>query len=105
MVLFNIGRLAIAAWAGWRVVSLGSGSLSQAALSGAIVFLIDHVFLKGGYFLGEAVLTTGVDRHKYLLAFGGVCVSYLMFVAIPVGLAVCGGLAARSRKRAEDAPA
>ena len=105
MLFFNVGRLALATWAGWRVVSLDAGRLPLAALAGALVCLIDHVVMKGGYFLGEAAFGMPAERHKYLLAFGGVCVSYVMLVFVPAGFGVCGGLAARSRKRVENAPA
>jgi hypothetical protein len=102
--LFDVCRAAIAAWAGWRVVISGSGGLGVAALAGAFTFLIDHVVIKGGYFLVSAALVGGTERYQFILAFVGVCVSYLMFVAFPMAIALSGGAAAR-RKGDHRAPA
>lgn len=102
---FDVCRGIIAAWAGWRVVSHGAGSLGLAALAGAVPLLVDHVVIKGGYFLVSAVLVVDPARHRSLLAFAGVCVSYLMFVAIPMAISFCGGVAARARKGVQGAPA
>jgi hypothetical protein len=95
-LLFLAGRLSIAVWAGWRAVSLASSGLLGSALAGAMVFLIDHVIIKGGYFLFQAALSSGSESHAFALAFGGVCLSYVMFVAVPAVVGVLGGLAARA---------
>ena len=104
-VAFNVFRCLIAGWAGWRVVSRGIGGLGPAALAGAVTLFVDHVVIKGGYFLVSAVLVAGAARQRFLLAAAGVCVSYVMFVAIPMFIALCGGVAARSRRGAQGAPA
>jgi hypothetical protein len=104
-LLFNVCRGAIAAWAGWRIVTSGAGSLGVAALAGALPFLIDQVVIKAGYFLVRATLVGVPERHQFLLAFAGVCVSYLMFVVFPMAIALFGSVAARVRKGDHRAPA
>jgi hypothetical protein len=104
-VAFNVCRGLIAGWAGWRVVSRGAGGLRLAALAGAITLFVDHVVIKGGYFLVSAIFVAGPARQRFLLACAGVCLSYLMFVAIPMAISFCGGVAARARKGVQGAPA
>jgi hypothetical protein len=104
-VLSLVARLLIPAWAGWRVIGLKAGGLGFAAVAGAIPLFVDHVLMKGGYFLVASALAGGTQGHHLFLAFGGVCLSYVMFVAIPVAAALCGALVAQARMRARSAPA
>ena len=48
---FNAGRVIIAFAGGWLMVSSANRGLWAAALTGAVVLVVDHVILKGGYFV------------------------------------------------------
>lgn len=50
-LIFNIIRVVITLFVGWLVVWHSVGGLWQAALAGAALNFIDHVVLKGGYYL------------------------------------------------------
>lgn len=91
-IVFNIVRVFVWLYAGWRLASLGRFGTWKSALSGAVLFFIDHPILKGGYFLVE----------REFMAFGGVIVSYCMFCFVPVALS---GIGAAIGKRQSTEPA
>jgi len=69
-ILLNVVRASLVIWAGWLVVTDRIGSLWGAAFAGALVLLVDHPIVGGGYFL-----VTGEPE-----AFVGVLISFAMFV-------------------------
>ena len=99
--LFNIGRVVLALVGGWLVMSHGRAGLWLAASVGPLVMLIDHVILKGGFFVWAHYYLPQAVQGEGLLAAGGVLVSYVMFLPIAALCSLLGGLAARSgRQRA-----
>jgi hypothetical protein len=82
-ILLNIARTGLVLWAGWLVVTERIGGLWGAALGGALVLLVDHPIVGGGYFL-----LTG-ERE----AFVGVLISYVMFVWVTMLFGWLGGFA------------
>ena len=89
-ILLNIGRTALVLWAGWLVVTERIGGLWGAALAGALVLLVDHPIVGGGYFL-----LTGESQ-----AFVGVLISYVMFVWVAMLVGWLGGIAGTKLARA-----
>ena len=73
-------RGGLAVWAGWRVVARGAGGRGAAAVSGVLLFALDHLVAKGGMFLLLYLLRGNRD---FLLAFGGVVVSFVVFAPCP----------------------
>jgi hypothetical protein len=94
-ILYNIGRISIIFYAGWLVIKKKVGGIWQAALTGAGIYFIDHVLLKGGIFLLNYLLK---PQGLGLAAFGGVLVSFIMFVSLAMLIGAMGGLVARSRR-------
>jgi hypothetical protein len=107
-------RLGSMIWAGYLVARTGQSGLWGAALAGALVMFMDHVLLKGGGFLLmhavapetiESISHESLERefdspmHAYLMAFGGVLVSYIMFLPFDMLLGFLGGLAGRTSRR------
>jgi len=90
-VLFNAARLALCVWAGWLVASLHTtSSLWASAWAGALLDVISHVVIKGGYFLLLGEYT----------AVAGVLISFVMFLWVPMAAAAAGGSFARSKSSA-----
>ena len=94
-IAYNIGRISIIFYSGWFVVKKKVGGIWQAALTGAGIYFVDHVVLKGGIFLLNYLLK---PQGLGLTAFGGVLASFVMFVPLAMLMAVLGGLFARSRR-------
>jgi hypothetical protein len=86
-VLFNLVRVSLFIWAGWLVVATRLGGLWGAALGGALVLVIDHPVVTGGFFLVSGEFS----------AFLGVLISFVMFVWVAMLLGLAGGLASRWR--------
>jgi hypothetical protein len=95
VITFNLVRLLLAAWAGWRVTSRRIGGLTQAAAAGAVLLFVDHVIIRGGSFLVAQMVAPGWVDNKGFQGFGGVLVSYVMFVWIPVVFSIAGGVFGR----------
>lgn len=89
-VIYNVIRMAMIAYAGWLIVRNGGGTLRSAALAGLLLFAFDHVVLKGGKFMLDSFL-----YGESFDAFIGVLISFAMWFALPVAVAVVGGLVAR----------
>ena len=49
-------------------------------MSGPFLVLIDHILLKGGYFIFAQIVNPSLVNNIGYLAFGGVIVSYIMFI-------------------------
>jgi hypothetical protein len=94
-ISYNIIRIAIIFYAGWLVVRKNLGRTWQAALAGMLVYFIDHVACKGGVFLLNYLFR---PEGLGLAAFGGVLVSFIMFIPLAMIVGALGGLAARSSK-------
>ncbi len=94
-IFYNIGRICIIFYAGWFVIKKKVGSIWQAALTGAGIYFIDHVLLKGGIFLLNYLLK---PQGLGLAAFGGVLVSFIIFVPLAMLIGALGGLVARASK-------
>ena len=101
IIIFNVVRLILSFWAGWLIVSHQVGGLWQAGIAGAVLFILDHIILRGGMFL--VLIIVGKLSLKFgLMSFGGVIISFLMLVWIPFLIAVIGGyLGKRSHHRAD----
>jgi len=94
-ILYNIGRISIIFYAGWLIVKRRVGGIWQAALTGAGIYFIDHVLLKGGIFLLNYLFK---PQGLGLAAFGSVLVSFIIFVTLAMLMGALGGLVARSRR-------
>jgi hypothetical protein len=94
-ILFNVGRLIIIVYAGWLVIENNVGGLWKAALTGPVVYCVDHIIMKGGMFL---VMYLFNPKGQGLLAFAGVLVSYIMFLPLVLIIGLLGGLYARSKE-------
>lgn len=93
--VFFTGRVIVTLLAGWLVIRNAIGGLRQAAVAGALLIFIDHVVLKGGYYLYVHFFAPDLLPFSALLSFGGVLISYVMFLWVPVGVAIVGALAAK----------
>ena len=60
--------------------------------------LIDHVILKGGYFVWAHYYLPQAVEGEGLLAAGGVLVSYVIFLPIAALCSFMGGWAARNKR-------
>ena len=99
-IVYNIGRIAIIFYAGWFIIRRKVGGIWQSALAGALIYFIDHVVLKGGIFLLNYLFK---PAGLGLAAFGGVLISFIMFVPLAMLIGTMGGLVARSRKEENTA--
>jgi len=86
-ILFNLVRVALVLWAGWVVIAARLGGLWGAAFGGALVLVVDHPVVTGGFFLVAGEFS----------AFLGVLISFVMFVWFAMLLGLVGGLASRWR--------
>jgi hypothetical protein len=94
VIIFNSVRIALYFWAGLIITSHGLGGLWLSGKAGATLLFVDHVIMRGGMFLFLALI--GKVSVKFgLMSFGGVIVSYLMFVLIAVLLGALGGFSGR----------
>jgi hypothetical protein len=92
---FNVCRVAIALVGGWAVVRCAGAGLRLAALVGVLVLLVDHLLLKGWFFiLGQLISPASVADQGYS-AFFGVVFSLIMFGPIASLIFLAGGVAAR----------
>lgn len=82
-IMLNVCRILLVLWAGFLVSTQRIGGLWGAAFAGALVLLVDHPVITGGYFL-----ITGEND-----AFLGVLVSFAIFVWIALFVGWLGGLA------------
>jgi hypothetical protein len=89
-IMLNVVRAVLVLWAGWLVITERIGGLWGAALAGALVFLVDHPVVAGGYFL-----LSGEPE-----AFVGVLISFVMFVWVALLVGWLGGLARTKLARA-----
>lgn len=95
---FNVTRVSLMVWAGYVAVRVGGSRLLGAAAAGIAIMVVDHIVLKGGWFLIEyARGQTFGDRgpNAYLMAFGGVVVSFVMFTPVADIAGLCGGILGR----------
>lgn len=86
-VAFNIVRLGVFAYAGWLMTAVGDYGIWKAALAGFLLLFLDHVIIKGGSFLSEGQWQ----------AFGGVVISFFMFVLIAMVISGIGGYMGKKR--------
>jgi len=97
LVVYNLFRFANVFYAGWLVSKKNAGGLWLAALTGPLLFLIDHLLLKGGYFIiAQIQKPSAVDNQGYL-AFTGVIVSFVMFVPLLLFVGFLGGWISRRK--------
>ena len=82
-LLFNAGRAASCAWAGWNLVRRGLRPL-RAALVGPFFMFLEHVVLSGGMFI--------LSGNR--MAAAGVMLSFIMFAWVDAIPAWLGGVAA-----------
>ncbi len=94
---FNIGRVILAAWGGWYIVFKTKSNLWFAALVGIIIMTVDHIILKGGFFLLAQLFWPELVQNKGVLAFYGVLISFVMFAPIVALISLGGGFIGRKR--------
>ncbi len=94
-IAYNIGRIAIVFYAGWLIVMKNVGGKWHSALAGVVIYFIDHVFVKGGIFLLNYLFK---PEGMGLAAFGGVVVSFVMFIPLSMIVGMIGGMVAQSRR-------
>ncbi len=92
----NIGRIAISLLGGWFIVISAGRGLWAATAIGPLVMLIDHVILKGGFFVLLHFLSPATVEGNGLLAAGGVVVSFFMFAPISAVISLLGGVVAKT---------
>jgi len=80
-IIFNVIRVVIWGFAGWRLTALGQYPIWKAALSGAILLLVDLPIIMGGW----------LPLEGEFRASGGVIVSYGMFWPVAALIAGIGG--------------
>jgi len=98
---FNISRVCLMVWAGFAVVRKGASGLLGAGFAGIAILVVDHIALKGGGFLLEYARGKQIEQlgpHSYLMAFGGVVASFIMFSPVAAGAGLCGGMLGRSNE-------
>jgi hypothetical protein len=92
---FNVFRVVIALLGGWAMVRYAGAGLRLAALVGVLVLLVDHLLLKGGFFiLGQIISPASVADRGYS-SFFGVVLSLLMFGPLASLISLAGGVVAR----------
>jgi hypothetical protein len=94
-ITYNIGRISIICYAGWVVTDKKIGGIWQSALAGAVLYFVDHVLIKGGIFLLNYLFK---PEGPGLTAFGGVMISFILFIPAAMFIASVGGILARARK-------
>ncbi|MGE5174569.1 MAG: hypothetical protein ACM3MD_12155, partial [Betaproteobacteria bacterium] len=94
-IAYNIGRIAIVFYAGWLIVMKNVGGKWQSALAGVVIYFVDHVFVKGGIFLLNYLFK---PEGMGLAAFGGVIVSFVMFIPLSMIIGMIGGIVAQSKR-------
>jgi hypothetical protein len=93
-IVYNFGRISIMFYAGWLVARKKVGGRWQPALASVIVYFVDHVLVKGGIFLLNYLFKPeGVG----LAAFGGVLITFIMFIPLAMLVGEAARLYARSR--------
>jgi hypothetical protein len=98
---FNLTRIGLMAWAGFRVIRVGGTGLLGAAGAGVAIMVVDHILLKGGWFLVQYARGQTFGDHgptAYLMAFGGVVASFIMFSPLAAVAGLCGGFCGRQSK-------
>ncbi len=86
-IVFNIVRLVTIGYAAWLLTTRGGYGIWNTALAGFVLLFLDHVIIKGGFFLFKGEWQ----------AFAGVIVSFFMFVLI--AMVVAGAVSLLSKKR------
>ncbi|MFZ3174550.1 MAG: hypothetical protein WA146_06600 [Thiobacillus sp.] len=97
--IFLGGRVVVTLLVGWLVIWNAIGGWWLAALAGALLNFIDHVICKGGYYLVIHFFAPDSIPFSALQSFWGVLISYIMFLWVPMGVAVVGALAAKLLRR------
>jgi hypothetical protein len=93
--VFNALRIVIAFAGGWLLVAAAGAPLRVAALAGIVVLAVDHLLLKGGWFLADEFFSPSTGAREGYLAFDGVLISFVFFVPVAALCSWLGGLAAR----------
>lgn len=90
-VIFNLIRVLLMLWAGLLVTRSAVGGSGMAALAGVSILLVDHVVLKGGWFLMHHLMDPATLENKGLMAVGGVLVSFVIVLPVALLLGWLGG--------------
>lgn len=97
--LFNIVKIFAYAYIGWLMIFHYEKSLFIAAISGAVVYFIDHVLLRLIYFsiiFWESESVTLLDFQK---SFGGLLKVYFFSVPVVILISLIGGYAAKRKRK------
>lgn len=101
-VIFETDRVIIALAGGWLVVAAAERDLWIAAAVGPLMLLIDHLVLKGGYFvIAHFFFPAAVDGNG-LISAAGVLISYVFVLPIAAGCSWLGGFLARRKSASAD---
>ena len=100
---FNVGRAVVCFAGGWLIVSNAHASLWAAASIGPLVMFVDHVVLKGGFFVLAHYLWPTLVQGEGLTAAAGVAFSYVLFLPIVALCSFAGGFAARRKAQHAEA--
>lgn len=92
LILFNLVRVIVFIYIGWYGVRLHRWSTRIIIRLSVMMFAYDRIILIGGYFFIRFLGTNGQLSHEYLLALGGVLVSFVIILPIAVGLALLGSI-------------
>ena len=104
LLIFNITRALIVMYAGWLTIVNYENNLMKASLSGPLLIFIDHVIMGGGsIMIKDAMKLTGQGINA-LSVFGGIVVSYLMFLPIYMLFGYIGAQLARKYSKQELPP-
>lgn len=97
---FNVTRLVIMLWAGYLATRVGACGFWAAALAGVAVMVVDHVVLKGGWFLASHLRGAqfeALGEDAFLMAFFGVLVSFVLLSPVAALAGFMGRILARMR--------
>jgi hypothetical protein len=95
-IVYNIGRISIIFYAGWLIRKRNLGGVWRSAAAGIVVYFADHVVVKGGVFLLNYLFK---PEGMGLSAFGGVLVSFVLFIPLAMLIGFLGGLFAERKEK------
>jgi hypothetical protein len=87
---YNLGRVLVFIFAGWTFCSSEACRFSTIVWLAVGLSVFDHVILKGGLFLLEAIIDESVGFPDATAAFSGVLISFLLYAPIAVALVFIG---------------
>ena len=93
-------KSAVYVLAGWLLVIKLNKPIRVCFFIGIIIFLIEHVLLKGMYFFFETIFKYGKFTGDFLLPFYGLLITYIFYFLIAGILTCLGGVIAQKSRKA-----